>query len=538
MATNIFNFQVMCKYQAKISAYFFMITVTLLLYFWKLYLSPMINADGVTYIQAAAAYLKGGFSAAVAIDYQAKWPFYPILIAKLHCLTGFSILMAERILDAAFILLSACFFLYFVRLFSGHKQAGFWAVIVWITWHGYAQWWPAIIRDHGFLVCLLLSFFCYYHYVLKRGFFWACAWFVSLLLAELFRIEAMVYLALIPFSLFFLNDISFKERCFLWVKLNVLTLLALSVVCILFFFHFLTAKSLRFEYIWQEFSLMFSAITERFLQSDKVMRTGIFSRENDFSFYALLAAYGAVFFSYLVSQVSLAILLTLCFYKKAINKLNLFRQAYFVYLGVAAAIPLFFFAEHLFLNERYLLPLGLFLSLLAASILPHLIDFFIEKKKFVFMGALCLLLAINFLNNIFIINKSVPDSMIVGQWLKKHYPENTIFTNDRQILFYDSVPPDYENGGLHPMKWNGVGDVWLRQHNRWCHYDLLVISAPVGATQALRTLFAQFREDGIIGNTIKQYRRVSDGEDVLVAPILRNKCLLKVNNVEKNKRSL
>ena len=507
-----------------------MIIATALLYLWQLHLTLMINSDGVTYIEAAAAYLKGGLSAAVALDYQAKWPFYSILIAGVHILTGASIVVAERMLDASLIMMSACFFLYFVRTFSQHQYASVWAIIIWLTWHAYVAWWPAVIRDHGFLMCLLASFFCYYRYSLTQQFFWAFAWSMCLVLGEFFRIEAVVYLALLPFSVFFLRGFAIKHRWILWLKLNTFTLIAVICIAMLFLSKILTLHSLRFGYMWQEFSLLFSAIADKFMQGYGVMHKNVFSRENDFSAYALLASYGVVFFAYVVTQISLAALLPLCFVKSVLGKLNakMFNRSFLVYVSIVGLIPLFFFVEHVFLNERYLLPFGLFLLLLTASILPHVIESFVGKKKFIFVGLVGLLLIINFTSNIFVLGEVTPDAMIMGKWLKKHYPDSTLFTNDRQILFYDSSPPDYKHGELHAMKWNGVGDVWLREHDAWCHYSLLVISAPLDGTQALRVMFAQLQESGAIGPVLKRYQRIADGEDVLVAPIVSDVCLMKM----------
>lgn len=507
--------------------YFFMIMTTALLYLWQLHLTPMINLDGVTYIQATAAYLKGGISSATALNYQAKWPFYSMLIAGVHVITGTSIILAERILDASFIMMSACFFLYFARSFSQHEYASVWAIIIWLTWHAYVAWWPAIIRDHGFLTCLLASFYCYYRYSLTQKLLWALTWSMCLIVAEFFRIEAIVYLALLPFSVFFLRDTSFKRRWILWLKLNMMTLIAIACVVMLFLSKILTPHSLRFGYMWHEFSLSFSTIADKFMQNYEVMHKNIFFRENDFSVYALLASYAVVFFAYVIAQVSLAAVLPLFFLKNAWAKLNarMLNRSFLIYMGVAAIIPLFFFAEHVFLNERYLLPFGLFLLLLTASILPHVIESFVGKKKLIFTGLLGLLLAINMTSTIFVLRSATPDAMMMGQWLKKYYPNLTLFTNDRQILFYDSSPPEYKHGELHAMKWSGVGDVWLRKHDDWCYYDLLVISAPRDGTQALRKMFAEFQERGVIGPTIKRYQRVSDGEDVLVAPIVSDACI-------------
>lgn len=510
----------------SIKPYIAIVITTVLLYLWQLHLYPMINPDGVTYIEAAVAYLKGGLSAAVAIDYQAKWPFYSILIAMLHNLTGLSVFVSERLLDATLISVSACFFLYFVHLFSGHKNASLWAIVIWLTWHEYVKWWPTIIRDHGFLACLLVSFYCYYRYILTHRFLWALAWSGCMVLAEFFRIEAVVYLFLIPISVFFLTKETLGRRLQLWLKLNILPIIGIIIVAMLFANKTLTHHSLRFDYMWEEFSLLFSAISDRYMQGYKVMHENIFYRENYFSAYALLAAYVAAFVGYVITQISFAALPPLLFMKRGLSRLNqiLLKQSFVAYLSVAFFIPLFFFAEHVFLNGRYLLPLGLFALLFVASILPYVIESFVGKKKIVFVCVMGALLLLNFAANMFHFGRVPQDDYVIGVWLKEHYPNKTIFTNVKRILFYDSAPPDYKNGEVYEMRWGGIGDVWLRKHDRWCHYDFLVISAVQGQTQALRKMFEQLYARGAIGPLIKHYTQVVKGEDILVAPIYTEAC--------------
>ena len=48
----------------------------------------VINRDGILYLDAASAYLNGGIKAALQTY---PWPAYPIAIAELSRLTGFSL---------------------------------------------------------------------------------------------------------------------------------------------------------------------------------------------------------------------------------------------------------------------------------------------------------------------------------------------------------------------------------------------------------------------------------------------------------------
>jgi len=250
----------------------------------------------------------------------------------------------------------------------------------------------------------------------------------------------------------------------------------------------------------------------------------------------VVAAYVTAFVGYVITQVSLAALPPIIFMRRGLSKLNqlFLKQAFVAYFSVAFFIPLFFFAEHAFLNGRYLVPLGLFFLLLVASILPYIIDSFSGKKKVIFICIMGILLLQNFAANLFHFGHVTQDDYAVGLWLKEHYPNKTIFTNAKRILFYASQPPDYKNGEVYEMKWGGVGDVWLRNHNLWCHEDFLVVSAPLGKTPAAWKMFEQLKAQGAIGAVVMRYKQTIIGEDILVAPIFAEKCMIMVaQNQEK-----
>ncbi len=512
-----------------IKPYLFIVITTFLLYVWQLHLYPMINPDGVTYIEAAAAYLKGGIKAAIALNDQAKWPFYSIFIAEVHSLTGQSLLASEQILDASLIIISACFFLYLVRVFSQHKYASCWAIVIWLTWHAYVKWWPTIVRDHGLVMTLLLSFYCYYRFTVTRQLLWALAWSLCLVLAELFRIEAVLYLILIPFSIFFLRQETFGQRIILWLKLNVLSLLAGACVVMLFVNKTLTPDSLRFAYMCQELTSLFSIMTNEFMTRYQVVHQSIFYRENDFSAYALVASYGVVFIGYVIAQVSLVALPPLFWAKHVVQKLNLqlLKCSFLAYISLAFIIPLLFFVEHVFLNGRYLLPLGLFLLLFVASILPHVIDLLAGKKKIGFIIVMGVLLAINLCANFYRFGHVNQDEKTIGSWVKQHYPNETLFTNNKLILFYASSSPDYKHGAVREMWLKGVEGArvdWLKQNNTWCQYNLLVFNVPEGFEEQQEKAFAWLKQKKAIGPIITRYKRVSNQGYVIVAPIYSQGC--------------
>lgn len=510
--------------------YFFMFLSTFLYYIYQKNQHPFIEpTDGVTYLQAAAAYAHDGLHAALALGDQAKWPFYSIMIAWMYKLTGHHVWFAEHLLDGFFISLNACIFLSLVNLLSSHKHAMFWGAGLWLTWYTYIPFWPQVIRDHGFLLCLGLSLFSYTHFLMTKKNSWAIGWIASLFLAELFRLEAIIYIFFVPFSIFFIVSGSFFYRFSLWCKLNLLPLLMGLFVLVLFLTHQLSITDFRFSYMKQELSLYFSTLHEEFTQRYLIMTHDIFYRENAYQAIVLMAGYFGVFSFYVIQQVGGIIFFAVFFFKKLIysHQRRVVFSALWIYFFLSLAIPLLFFIEYAFLNQRYLLPFGYCFLLLIACTLPPALDALSGWKKTGCLALIIAILAAHAIQHLFCCDKTFSDDQTVGLWLKNHYPRLSIFTDTKKILFYASDPSMYQHGAAHEMWLHGTlgtGRTWLKHHNDWCQYDLLVLSAPDGKSQEEENLVILLQHNGAIGPLIKIFKRKFNGESIFIAPIQHSTC--------------
>ncbi|MCD8542446.1 MAG: hypothetical protein LRY69_03185 [Gammaproteobacteria bacterium] len=148
-------------------------------------------------------------------------------------------------------------------------------------------------------------------------------------------------------------------------------------------------------------------------------------------------------------------------------------------------------------------------------------------KKTGFLALIITLLGTHAIHHIFSFHQQVNDDKAVGLWLKNHYPHASIFTDTKKILFYASNPPMYRHGAAHEMWLHGTlgtGEVWLKHHNDWCQYDLLVLSAPDGKTQEEENLVTLLYHHGAIGPLIKIVKREFNGESIFIAPIQHSAC--------------
>ena len=156
----------------------------------------LINRDGVLYLQTAQVFDEAGFSASAKVY---RWPFYSIAIAWIHSLTSLSYENSAHLLNTLFLLILVDAF---VRLYwELHSNVKYWwmpAVVI-LAYTGLNDYRPMIIRDWGywaFLFQALLYFIKAYKYEQLKAYI---LWQIAIVLAFLFRIEALVFMMLLPF---------------------------------------------------------------------------------------------------------------------------------------------------------------------------------------------------------------------------------------------------------------------------------------------------------------------------------------------------
>lgn len=192
-----------------------------------------INPDSVLYLEAAKLFAAGQWKAGFDIF---PWPFYSLWIAATHQLTGLSIHHAAQLLNVVFFAITTYAFTSIIQLCGGQQKQLIAGGLIFLS----AQYLiggvlEMLMRDEGFWAFFLSSlvFFIRYHqqHQLKD----ALLWQVAIIFAVLFRIEAILYLMLLPLVLLFNTARSFVANLKLTITAYSLQiLLALAVVFALF----------------------------------------------------------------------------------------------------------------------------------------------------------------------------------------------------------------------------------------------------------------------------------------------------------------
>ena len=159
--------------------------------FWCYFIDPVINPDGVKYVLAGEAMLKGDF----LIGLQAyKWPMYSISIALVSYVTQLSVEHSALVFNAAMRITAGLAFVNLVHKFGADQRQILLAALVFVLYPGLNEVQSMIIRDFAYLACFMwmIVFFVQQISNPTHGNFLG---FVFMgLLATAYRIEGLVYL--------------------------------------------------------------------------------------------------------------------------------------------------------------------------------------------------------------------------------------------------------------------------------------------------------------------------------------------------------
>lgn len=181
-----------------------------------------INDDAVLYFEAARLFSIGEWKNGWELF---SWPIYPLMIAGLHNITALSIQTCAQILTVGLFGLASYSFMRIVSLSGGDKTAiGLSALLLYSTGYITGDVLPMLLRDTGFWASFLTSIVFFIQFYRQQKLIDAFLWQSFAILAMLFRIEAVAYIVLLPFVLFFLPADSAKQRLANFIKAHSLNL--------------------------------------------------------------------------------------------------------------------------------------------------------------------------------------------------------------------------------------------------------------------------------------------------------------------------
>lgn len=173
------------------------------------------NDDAYTYIKTAEVFLSEGFSSA----YQHyEWASYSILMGWISLL-GVDLFSAGLLLNSLLYAILVYSFVSIVKEIDNSKFLLVLAAISILVYPQLNEYRYLIIRDVGFWAFSILALWQFIQFGRSHSISNAAFFCCSLLIAAVFRIEALAYLLLTPFSILFDTRYEYRARGRLFLKL-------------------------------------------------------------------------------------------------------------------------------------------------------------------------------------------------------------------------------------------------------------------------------------------------------------------------------
>lgn len=438
---------------------------------------PLINTDGIFYLQLAYTYLTQGFSATYEI-YQ--WLFYPLLIAWTHQLTGLSLSVAAYAVTAAFQVGLTLMFLHLVKTLGGNSKVICFALLTILLLPHLNEYRPYIIRDFGYCFFLLLSAYYFLHYIHTLSIYRAIGFVVAVITASLFRFEGFVFLLLMPFVVLVKSPSSLRRN--LQALLKMLAIIGLFGITILLITYFaspsLPKKILAVFLVEKAFVGHSLLLRQQVMDIAQMMHeywvAGSLKSATVFVICGLIGMYIHKLLYVLSALYAVIVAYTV---KKQLMPVDR-NQACVLwgYIAVNVAITVVFFTIYFFLSGRYVLPLTLFLLLWVPFGLAHLYEewryqLILRVRKHLWIFPLIMVALVYMaVDGLFSFGASKLYLKQSGAWLATNTPATTtIYTNEPQILYYAR--------GLTPTWTQAVDDSLERWHtHEWQQYQYVAIN--------------------------------------------------------------
>lgn len=452
--------------------YLFAVLASLALSFWISMHETVINPDAICYLYGAEEFGKSGVRATMQLCPQAIWPFYSMLIYGLTQLTHLSYTSAAFTLDAMLTSISVLLFIAIIKELGGSRRVMWLAAFVILFAHEFNSVRQYIIRDHGYWVCYLASFWMLLRYYTNPRFITALLWSAILLVGTLFRIEGAIFLLVMPFTVWLYSSIPWKTRLKFFFQLNTLTI----VICLLLGVWLLGHSEAAMNklgrvgevpnqlqhgaaMVWSKYTSTQASVTQNVL-------TKVSARDAGLVVFLTLLAWYAVNVINNLSWI-FALLVGYAWYSNAVRFTAQARIVIISYLVVNLAVTAGFFAENLFLAKRYLIALSLIFMLWVPFALEKLWK---SKNKLGFFLA-TLLIFMSSLGGFVHFGADKEYIRQAGGWLEKNVPANAkLYANDYQLMYYSQ-----HFGTSIFTKIHEYVDVDVIAHDKWKEYDYLAL---------------------------------------------------------------
>lgn len=437
-----------------------------------------INNDGIYYLKGAEALLHHGTE---STHPSLVWPFYPILIAGLSYFTFLPVEYSALIWQALFQIILIISFINIIRLLGGNKTIQALAGLTLLLNPELVDYRNFIIRDFGYWAFLLASFYYFLDYCKNPSWLKAGLWFVTIVIATLFRIEGVVILGLTPLLCFLSPKQSWKIRLWNGVRLYTFGFIIISALCL---FLLLSAKDIsmlgRLADLLGWWNDLTHNIASQWRDLLKKQSLPLWQVHEDSLHIFLLGGFLSYFIYELIKVIN-PLFFGIVLYGQWHHCLEKFagsleKRLVLGFLAINLFIPLVFLSSRWFVRGRFLMPASLILLLWVPFTLYALYQRWHQhpfvKRHYralkILLGVLLLSLLIDCM---FKFNS--PGALIKesAHWIETHTPEDaTLYSNNYPLSYYAHRPgPNFNANPSAPFLEEAL------TNNQWKKYDYLAL---------------------------------------------------------------
>lgn len=421
---------------------------------WTQVLSdPIINKDGIIYIQSAHFISLGDWITASKLY---NWLLYPTLIASLSQLLNIGLETSAHLWNGLFTATTCCLFVALVQALGGHRKRILWfAALVVLCYPKLNQYRDLIIRDHGywtFYLLTALSFFKLYEHVRTP---WLVLFACSAVLATLFRTEGL--LLLIGLSLILIwhhrsmwANLTEKQKKSIWIIIGIIIVSSILMIAT----HYVSPKSLGklnqffhyFDRITVKYNFPHSSleITRDYINTLTAPRT----HSEGHAALILSTTVLSIWTNEILDSIGWLYCLIILWglIKKPLSN-NRFASPLFMLLILNGFILLAFTLARFFLTGRYPVPFALTALLFIPFILDRVyVEYWREDRqpshqRWVY--AFSLLWVLTSLDSLISLGADKTYLKAAGYWIREHTESSQqVFSNHAHVIYYAGHKPE------------------------------------------------------------------------------------------------
>jgi hypothetical protein len=432
-----------------------------------------INPDSVLYLEAAKFFSNGNWQAGFEVF---PWPFYALCIALVNTITQLGVHFSAQLLNVLFFAIATYSYIQIIQLAGGKQKQMIAGALIWLS----AQYMiggvlEMLMRDEGFWALFLLSIVFFIRFYQTHQLKNALLWQVCIIVATLFRIEAITYLILLPFILLFQTGFHSKQKWKHLLTTHAINIgLAVIIILAFTFNDHLSTKLLgRLNEVfttnlWQQF-------TQHLNEKSSIMSKQVLGEYlNEFAVPSLLMTFIYVLCVRIISSTGFIVVVLSTFAIRNRNKL-LDSQAFQVLSATAliAIVNMALIITKVFvLSGRYVLALSFILMVFAAFYFAELLFKNHQNKKIKWLvTALLLLMLVGAVKNILPKQQGYNYQQEAVTWLlQNNTKKSLVFYDDTRMRFHAGQPITYDQV-KHETRFND-----LINDNSIEKYEFIVLS--------------------------------------------------------------